>query len=125
MLYLITPTPAPRQSKSSAWSDKPVYVRWRAFCAEVRARGVKIPQNVGFVFYIPMPLSWSEKRRVLMHGQPHQQTPDLDNLVKGVIDAAMHGQGLDDKKIWRIRAQKRWSRNAAIRIDEGADAELI
>jgi Holliday junction resolvase RusA-like endonuclease len=55
-----------------------------------------------------MPESWSRKKRALYDGQPHQQKPDLDNLVKAVLDA-IYG---DDSGIWDTHSQKRWTSEA-------------
>lgn len=38
-------------------------------------------------FYIPMPKSWSKKKKELMKGQLHLQKPDIDNFEKGFYDA--------------------------------------
>ncbi|MCR4339433.1 MAG: RusA family crossover junction endodeoxyribonuclease, partial [Gemmatimonadaceae bacterium] len=37
-------------------------------------------------FRLPMPPSWSNKKRLAMIGQPHAQKPDIDNLLKAVLE---------------------------------------
>lgn len=56
-------------------------------------------------FYLSMPKSWSKKKRDLMKGQAHQETPDLDNLLKAVNDALLP----QDKIIYRVEASKWWA----------------
>jgi Holliday junction resolvase RusA-like endonuclease len=61
-----------------------------------------------------MPASWSEKQKRAMDGMPHQQKPDLDNLVKGVLDALLP---LEDCKVWHIGSQSKfWARTGEIRV---------
>ena len=39
----------------------------------------------------------------------HTQTPDLDNLVKFVLDALNGKYYIDDRQIYKITARKKWS----------------
>jgi Holliday junction resolvase RusA-like endonuclease len=45
--------------------------------------------------------------------QPHQQTPDVDNLLKALLDA-IHKQ---DCAVWSVWAEKRWSDRGGIVIN--------
>jgi len=52
-----------------------------------------------------MPQSWSKKKRAEMRGKPHQQRPDLDNLIKAFKDALCEDDShvhtyFEMKKIW-------------------------
>ena len=49
-----------------------------------------------------------------MGGKPHQQTPDLDNLVKGLADSVYD----EDSGIYDFRATKLWGREGAIILKE-------
>jgi Holliday junction resolvase RusA-like endonuclease len=62
------------------------------------------PQGCSFRFYIPMPKTWSKKKRALMHGKLHMQKPDIDNLMKAVFDSMMS----EDKGIAHFEAVKFW-----------------
>ena len=53
-------------------------------------------------FEMPMPNSWSKKKKMKMHQKPHQQKPDIDNLVKAVLDSLFH----DDSHVFYINAFK-------------------
>lgn len=56
------------------------------------------PVYLSLTFYMPMPESWSAKKKQRMNGQPHTTKPDRDNLEKGVCDAF-------NKIIWRDDGQ--------------------
>lgn len=47
----------------------------------------ELTEELSVVFVMPMPKSWSRKKRIEMNGKPHQQKPDLDNLLKAFKDA--------------------------------------
>ena len=64
-------------------------------------------------FVLPMPKTWSKAKRNRMNGQPHQQTPDIDNLLKGLLDAVY----ADDKCVWMLRGlSKTWGTEGYIEI---------
>jgi Holliday junction resolvase RusA-like endonuclease len=88
-------------------------MRYRAFADECRLQGMKIESRQKVTFFIPMPKSWGKKKREEMECKPHQQTPDVDNLLKAVLDAT-HKQ---DCAVWSIWAEKRWSKVGAIIIN--------
>lgn len=61
---------------------------------------------------MPMPNSWSEKKKAQFDGKPHQQKPDWDNLAKAFCDALC----ADDSYIYDVRAQKYWARTGSIEV---------
>lgn len=91
---------------------RPPVVRYHAFENEVKLRKVEIPEIPKIVFHIPMPPSWSEKKKKAHDGQPHRVKPDLDNLLKTVGDSVFK----NDAHIWCGWSEKRWSRTGAIEI---------
>ena len=113
----VTPVPKPRQSQRDKWQQRPAVVAYRRY-ADVLRIAAEVQQFVFPVagadlhFALPMPDSWSQKHRRRMDGQPHQQKPDLDNLVKAVMDA-LHRQ---DCQIWHITAEKRWAVTGSLTI---------
>jgi hypothetical protein len=100
-VYLFEPVPAPRMSKSSAWSLEPGVVRYKAFAKEVRRRGVDLPSPFVVEFHL------LGKGRA--DGQDHLQKPDTDNLVKGLIDAVYWRKKGGDSHMCRFAASKVWS----------------
>ncbi len=111
--YPIIPVPKPRMTQRDKWAKRPAVMRYRAFCDEVRLHGVKLPDSGSHVtFVMPMPKSWSAKKKYIMCGEPHQQTPDVDNLGKALFDA-VHKQ---DCTIWDVRITKKWGHSGVIII---------
>jgi Holliday junction resolvase RusA-like endonuclease len=110
--FLITPVPKPRQTQADKWKKRPAVMRYRAFADElrlkVRVRDVPLPYHV--VFVLPMPGSWSAKKKRLMNLQPHIVKPDKDNLEKAFLDALFP----DDSHVWDGRASKLWGQKGEI-----------
>lgn len=76
-----------------------------ALLALAKEKGFSIsPQGCSFRFYIPMPKTWSKKKRSIMHFKLHQQKPDIDNLMKAVFDSMLS----EDKGIAHFEAVKFW-----------------
>jgi Holliday junction resolvase RusA-like endonuclease len=84
-------------------------MQYRAFCDELRLlakmQQFQLSGNFKICFYFEMPARWSEKKKKMMQGLPHRQTPDLDNILKAVNDALLE----QDKIIYRIEASKWWA----------------
>jgi len=85
--YPVTPVPKPRQTQSDRWKQRPCVERYRAFADQCRAMCLPVFDGAHIRFVLPMPKSWSKKKRREMLGQPHRQRPDLDNLLKALMDA--------------------------------------
>ena len=71
-----------------------------------KSKGFTLPcQGLCISYYIPVPKSWSEKKKKLYHGTLHQSTPDIDNLVKATFDSLVR----EDKYIGHLGSiMKRW-----------------
>lgn len=115
MIYDITPVPKPRQTRSDKWKKRPCVVRYRAFADECRLKKVKI-NDFGdtITFHIPMPESWSKKKKQKFNGQGHQSRPDIDNLTKALLDAVF----TEDSSVWSISTYKLWAYSGAIEIQD-------
>lgn len=113
--YPINPVPKPRMTQRDRWAKRPPVLRYFAFCDEVKAQGVKL-ENCGehIVFKVPMPKSWSNKKKAEMEGKPHQQRPDIDNYLKSLLDAVFD----DDATVWDVRATKVWAETGSIEITQ-------
>nr|WP_236946456.1 RusA family crossover junction endodeoxyribonuclease [Kosakonia radicincitans] len=104
-------------TRSDKWKKRPEVMRYRAFCDEVRICGVVLPVAGAYVtFILPMPASWSKKKRAEMNGKPHQVKPDKDNLEKALLDALFE----NDAHIWDSRVTKLWGESGQIIIEEDA-----
>ena len=123
-IYPITPVPKPRMTRRDKWQKRPCVERYWRFKDECRLWHVELPEaGASIIFMMPMPKSWSKKKREKMLLWPHQQKPDLSNLLKALEDALYS----DDSKIYRYeRVAKYWAEEGAIRIvteDEEANNE--
>lgn len=115
--YAITPVGKPRQTRSDKWKRRPAVLRYRSFCDSVRRQNMVLSDcGAHITFVLPMPLSWSKKKREEMKGKHHQQKPDCDNLLKSLLDAIYD----DDAHIWDCRITKVWGEHGQIIIRDGA-----
>lgn len=114
MKYDITPVPKPRMTKSDTWKKRPCTDRYWKFKDEVRKNKIEVPEaGSHIIFVMPMPDSWSKKKKREMDGKPHKQKPDKDNLEKALLDAIFD----EDSHIWDSRVTKVWGYYGAIIIE--------
>jgi Holliday junction resolvase RusA-like endonuclease len=115
MIIGIDPVPKPRMTQRDKWMKRPVVMRYREYCDKIRELGAQVPESGAHIeFCIPMPKSWSKKKREEMCGKPHQQKPDVDNLLKALLDALYE----DDSGVWDIRVTKLWSDSGKITVNQ-------
>ena len=79
---------------------------------EYNLKPFTFPSNLDVIFCMPMPKSWSEKKRAKMNRKPCNSRPDIDNLVKALMDAIK----MEDADVWKITAEKRYSYKGSIII---------
>lgn len=112
----INPVGKPRMTQRDRWAKRPAVVRYYAYCDLLREEwanltsGAEVPEKLSLVFTIPMPPSWSNKKKSEMIGKPHQQRPDIDNLIKAFLDALCE----DDSYVYSVKAEKYWGSQGAI-----------
>lgn len=112
----VDPVGKPRMTQRDKWKQRPCVMRYRAFADRLReecGRHQFVPPESGLsiTFFLPMPSSWSQKKKARMWDKPHQQKPDWDNLVKSVFDALLK----DDSKVWSVnKVEKRWAYRGSI-----------
>jgi len=76
------------------------------------------PVEMSFYFYMPIPKSWSRKKKALMRGQFHTQKPDLDNLIKAMKDTLTGHAFTDDCYVASYRrARKEWADKGLIVVE--------
>ena len=116
MIIGVVPVPAPRMTKRDRWAQRPAVVRYFKYKDSLRAAwgGREVPERLRLIFVMPMPKSWSNKRRLLMDGKPHQQKPDIDNLQKAVQDSLC----LEDSFIYDVHATKFWGESGSVSIEK-------
>lgn len=123
----IEPLGKPRMTQQDKWRTSPYHVdpkrrqrlpvtKYFAFKTELRLKAnllrFQLPDAFEIDFYIPMPPSWSKKRRTQMLGKPHQHKPDADNMAKAVMDCLRE----DDSGIWSLTIRKYWAESGRIVI---------
>ncbi|MAU41004.1 MAG: hypothetical protein CMF31_05210 [Kordiimonas sp.] len=114
--YSVPPVAKPRMTRRDKWAARPCVLSYRAFKDHCRLLGVEVPTAGAMVtFHMPIPASYSQKRRAALDGTPHTKRPDVDNLLKALLDATM----AEDSVVHDIRARKLWGLMPGIEIKEG------
>ena len=103
-------------TQSDKWKKRKCVLEYRAFADEMRLR---VPRgtdlnNHAILFTMPMPKSWSKKKKAEMDFKPHKSRPDIDNLLKAVFDALYK----EDSGIWQTHAAKVWGYEGSIQLRE-------
>lgn len=115
VIFHIDPVPEPRMVRSDAWNQRPVVIRYRQFRDEIGYKikefnleeAIKNASTLCVEFTIKMPGSWSNAKKDRMRNCFHQQKPDIDNLVKSLMDSLFRDIG-SDETIACITASKKW-----------------
>lgn len=77
-------------------------------------KGPRSGKELTLRFYFPVPESANKKERAdRLKKMMHRFKPDIDNLVKAVMDAIIDA----DAKIWSIKAEKVWTEDKHGSID--------
>jgi len=120
--FVGSPMGKPRMTQRDKWKKRDVVERYYALKDQLNSQANKQHYTPGnslrIFFYIQMPESWSKKKRDSLNGKPHQQKPDIDNLVKAFLDCLVK----EDKGVYHIEATKYWVSDnpgiVAINIDD-------
>lgn len=90
------PVPKPRMTQADKWQKRPCVVKYWQWAETARMSflqvypGVELPgcpSTIVMRFYLPFPPSYSMKKRRMLAGALHRETPDLLNLGKAAEDA--------------------------------------
>jgi Holliday junction resolvase RusA-like endonuclease len=118
---VVIPMGKPRMTQRDKWLKpprKPIKSYWEykdALAKEAALKRFKMPEsNFHVTFVLPMPHSWTSKKRAMMIDSPHQQKPDNDNLMKAFKDCLCE----EDSNIWDYRITKLWGLSGKIIINE-------
>lgn len=87
--------------------------------AEAHAVGlvpVDLPTRAHFYFYVPIPASWSQKKKAAHIGRPVVTRPDVDNYAKLVLDALNGIAWKDDGQVYYCASEKIYSDEPRIEI---------
>ena len=113
--YEIDPVAKPRMTRSDKWKQRPAVMKYRSFADEVRRQEIKVREcGSRITFVVPMPKSWSKKKKLEHLGRPHQTVPDIDNFLKALLDAIYES----DAHIWDIHPRKIWGEIGMITVED-------
>jgi len=103
-VYDITPMGKPRMTQRDKWAKRKCVSNYWSFKDELKLSGMTLPEQYHVVAVLPMPQSWSNKKKRQHLAKPHQQKPDRDNIDKAITDALYK----DDAHLWDGRVSKLW-----------------
>jgi len=126
-LFDIIPMGAPRMTQSDRWKTNPNHIdpnKRQRTCVtnyfhfktilllQAKEMGFTLGKTLDALYLIPMPNSWSEKKKKRMNGLPCEVKPDTDNITKGIKDTFCK----NDSNVWYEKAEKRWAYKGSIII---------
>lgn len=126
-LFDVIPMGAPRMTQSDKWKTNPNHIdqlkrqrrpvmNYYAFknilLYQAKEMQFELGKTLDALYLIPMPNSWSIKKKERMNGMPCEVKPDTDNITKGVKDTFRK----NDSDIWYEKAEKRWAFKGSIII---------
>jgi len=111
----IEPRPAPRMTRSDQWKRRDAVQRYFDYRDAIRevVGQQPVPDGLNLFLRFSMPESWSKKKKAAMDGKLHKQRPDVDNLVKAVMDSLFD----EDGGVAMLEVKKVWGRTPVVRIE--------
>tara|TARA_R110000803_G_scaffold21216_2_gene53657 strand:- start:5859 stop:6356 length:498 start_codon:yes stop_codon:yes gene_type:complete len=128
-MFDVCPVAAPRMTQSDRWKtnpehpdinrrQRPVVTKYWAYknilIIQKNLMNYEVKSVLDILFLIPMPKSWSIKKKEQMNGLPCKVRPDTDNLMKAIKDTFCK----EDSHIWRETGEKRWAYSGSVIIFE-------
>jgi hypothetical protein len=110
-VHEVCPLPKPRMTQRDVWKKRPCVVKYRAYCDRLRELGVTVLPGDWIWFILPQPKSRGKRAKLQHQASAHMVKPDLDNLLKGLIDAVvendqeLHSLG-PIRKVWACADQE-------------------
>jgi Holliday junction resolvase RusA-like endonuclease len=112
----VPPSAKPRMTQADRWKGRKVVKKYYAFkdtlkliCAE---SNFILGDDIEVTFYMQIPESMSKKKQLELEGTPHQKKPDIDNLLKAVMDSLLES----DSSVHTVTVKKVWSLDPRIEI---------
>lgn len=107
----------PRMTQRDKWKKRPNVLRYREYCDRIRAVAKLQPDwdcyAIEVTAFVPMPASWSKKKRASMLGKMMRQKPDWDNIGKACGDALFDEDSiLAGGTVWKF-----WCDDASTRTE--------
>jgi Holliday junction resolvase RusA-like endonuclease len=118
MIIPVTPIPKPRMTRADSWKKRPIVTRYWKYKDELSEYDIQLNNPLSVTFVLPLPKSWSKKKKEEYHGKPHESKPDLDNLIKALQDCVL----VEDSHIHTyLNCRKIWGYEGSIIIDTDRD----
>jgi Holliday junction resolvase RusA-like endonuclease len=124
-IFDVVPVGAVRMTQSDRWKTNPTHpdpnkrqrpevMRYFQFKNYVKEQATELNYSLGdtleIVFCVPMPKSWSEKKKEKMNKHPVKTRPDVDNYIKAFMDALC----VEDGNVWFVKSEKRHAYQGSI-----------
>jgi Holliday junction resolvase RusA-like endonuclease len=119
----IIPMGAVRTTQKQKFVDERAkrYHTYKQQIAFLAKQHIRTPSNCPILaeitFYMPMPQSWSQKKKDRYNGSIHRSKPDIDNLIKGLFDSLNKIAWKDDNQVYEVHCKKMYSYNPGIGIE--------
>ncbi len=101
------PVPKPRMTQRDKWKQRPCVMEffvWRDVVQATVNGRLDDHTRLRVEFFLPFPRSMTKKHRADLLATPHHQKPDLDNLVKALMDCLF----VEDCQVSSLCAEKFW-----------------
>lgn len=107
----------PRQTRQDRWKQRPAVIKYRMWADRARKHApLSLPAEPSIVeckAYLPLPASYNKKKVKELLGQPHRLRPDVDNILKAMMDALFN----EDSMIHTVRISKFWCLSGEERLE--------
>lgn len=112
----------PRMIRSDAWKKRDCVLRYWGIKDSVvsQSKGFILGKAFIAIFVLPMPSSWSKKKKEKMNNSFHESKPDASNLLKAIEDILLK----DDSKISFPITIKIWGYKQMIYIKNIHDEQV-
>ena len=122
MIFNIAPVPAsrPRVTRWSTYFPKKYTQFKKDFALILDELDVEVAEGLLYAkldFFMQIPKSWSNKKKLAKEGKYADNNVDVDNLVKACLDSCEGVFYENDKQVAMIRARKFYSVNARIEME--------
>ncbi len=110
----------PRMTRRDVWLNppRPAIAKYRILQADIEEFTLKskytLPDAFTVDIYLPMSESWSNKRKAALNGTYHQFKPDVDNVLKALMDCMKK----NDETVCDVHIRKFWSDQPRVEITE-------
>lgn len=106
------PQPRPRVTKWGVFDklrEKKLW--WKSIIAQQFHEMLECPVEIEFIFYMKIPKSLSQKKRMeILEGEiKHTKKPDIDNLIIGLLNSMTDVVYRDDNQVYKLHAEKKYS----------------